>query len=192
MVVPSALAGIPSEEEQSIKISTTVLGDNPTYGDLSDETSSSKSSNSGPHYENTPSSSTVALAQTDEQTERSLTFTGSHSYEYVTNRAVKGYKLNRVQEQVKVQNDLQASTGSSVTYYSIEYTQTLMANQRHSVQNELPSNSIVLPQRGNSGLPISERYETMETYNSTLQEGQQSNQVQNTEVDPRSHYEFES
>ena len=201
-------AGMSYEEDGSLtlKATATVLGDNPTYGGgttsyniIND--SSNKSSSAQPHYENTNLNSTDSSSQRDDH-ERALTLTRSYSYDYITNRPINGYRLRQVQEQVNTQHDqLQESTGSSVTYYSIEYAQNKLAGvqwcsaaERKEPQNSYPTQGG--KSKSNMGLPP--HYETMETYNDNSDtvpdEGQPSElvRVKLREVDPRSHYEFDS
>lgn len=164
------LVGMHGSEENSIKaVSDTVLGDNPTYGDI--QPHKLKEMTNGAMTEQSQDNTAPTMASTlfQNANDRSLTINGSHSYEYVTTRRID-YGVHREhRDQVEGQGrPIEESTESSDIYYSIEYTQSRRTGVQLLQIKPATSQRVQLPSRTHStqtfisSISIPQHYETME------------------------------
>ena len=161
-------AGMCGDEKNPVKVvSSTVLGDNPTYGGIRSHKEMANGATEQSHDNNM--APTVASTQSNAN-DRSLTISGSHSYEYVTTRHF-GYRVQQGQDQVEGQRrQIEESTESSGIYYSIEYTQTrrnglqlLQIKPTTSPREQLPSSlNRTQTAMSSTSAGIPQHYETME------------------------------
>ena len=168
--------------DEGDSVSDTVLGDNPTYGGIQTQchTELKEMANirarATEHSEDntctdSPTMASTLLHDVNCDHDRSLTMSGSHSYEYVTTTDYLVQQEPRYQ--AKGQGRLiEESAESSGVYYSIEYTrsgttgvQLLQIKPAASRRDQLPARNLIRTQSSQAFIPgtsIPQHYETMD------------------------------